>query len=74
MSRRLPVVSGDRLLRVLLRTGWSVARQRGSHVRLKKGTRSVSVPVHRGRPLPTGTLASILDDAGLDADQLRKLF
>ncbi|MGZ5341431.1 MAG: type II toxin-antitoxin system HicA family toxin [Solirubrobacterales bacterium] len=36
MSPRQPVVSGKALVRALERDGWSVVRQRGSHVRLKK--------------------------------------
>jgi len=73
MSCHLPVVSGDRLVRALRRVGWNVVRQRGSHVRLQRGAVRISVPVHRGRPLPTGTLAGILGDAGLSASDLRKL-
>lgn len=35
MSSRLPVVSGEQLVRALERAGWQPVRQRGSHVRLK---------------------------------------
>jgi predicted RNA binding protein YcfA (HicA-like mRNA interferase family) len=73
VSDRLPVVAGDRLVRALQRVGWVVVRQRGSHCRLQKGDIFVSVPVHRGRALPNGTLAGILSDAGLSARDLRKL-
>jgi predicted RNA binding protein YcfA (HicA-like mRNA interferase family) len=53
--------------------GWVVARQRGSHVRLKKsGQRhALVVPLHR--ELRRGTLAGILRDADLSADDLRRL-
>lgn len=49
MSERLPVVSGAQLIDVLQKLGWEVARQRGSHVRLKHQDRAVSlvVPLHR---------------------------
>jgi predicted RNA binding protein YcfA (HicA-like mRNA interferase family) len=73
MSRKVPVVSGDRLVRALRRAGWVIVRRRGSHVRLQKGLIFVSVPVHGERALPTGTLAAILSDAGLSGDALRKL-
>ena len=62
MSSRLPVVTGDRLVRVLLRLGWRVNRQRGSHVRLKRGNVSVSIAVHAKHTLPSGTLAAILGE------------
>jgi predicted RNA binding protein YcfA (HicA-like mRNA interferase family) len=72
VNRGLPVVSGQRLVKALERAGWQLARQRGSHVRLKHPDRrnAVTVPLHR--ELKRGTLAGILNDAGLDPDQLRR--
>lgn len=72
-DRRLPVVSGRQLVRALERLGWEVARQRGSHVRLKHPERrnALTVPLHR--ELKRGTLGGILTDAGLDAEQLREV-
>jgi predicted RNA binding protein YcfA (HicA-like mRNA interferase family) len=73
MSEGLPVVSGQRLVGALEREGWQLVRQRGSHVRMKHpGHRtSITVPLHR--ELKRGTLSGILNDAGLDSDQLRRL-
>lgn len=73
MSPRQPVVSGERLIKVLRKEGWEVVRQRGSHVRLKKPGRrhALVVPLHR--ELRRGTLAGILRDADLSADDLRRL-
>jgi predicted RNA binding protein YcfA (HicA-like mRNA interferase family) len=73
VSPRQPVVSGERLIKVLRKEGWEVARQRGSHVRLKKtGHRhALVVPLHR--ELRRGTLAGILRDADLSAEDLRRL-
>lgn len=54
-------VSGDRLIRTLELAGYSIARQRGSHVRLQHPgppVHSVTVPLHR--PLKPGTLHGIL--------------
>jgi predicted RNA binding protein YcfA (HicA-like mRNA interferase family) len=73
VSDGLPVVSGQQLVKALERAGWSVARQRGSHVRMKHGDRRVSLTVPLHRELKRGTLSGILNDAGLDADQLRQL-
>ncbi|HVQ60344.1 MAG TPA: type II toxin-antitoxin system HicA family toxin [Solirubrobacterales bacterium] len=68
MTPRQPVVSGAQLVKALEKDGWTVVRQRGSHVRLKKPGRRMAlvVPVHR--ELRKGTLAGILRDADLDAD------
>lgn len=73
MSPRQPVVSGERLIKALRKERWEVVRQRGSHVRLKKTGRrhALVVPLHR--ELRRGTLAGILRDADLSADDLRRL-
>jgi predicted RNA binding protein YcfA (HicA-like mRNA interferase family) len=73
VSERLPVLSGQRLVKALEREGWQLVRQRGSHVRMKHPDRRVSLTVPLHRELKRGTLAGILNDAGLDAQQLRRL-
>jgi len=72
---RLPRVTAAELLRALRRNGWEEDHQTGSHVILLHPGRPgrVSVPVHSGRTLRLGTLKSILDQAGLTADELRAL-
>ena len=35
MSPKLPVISGEELIRVLRKFGYEVVRQKGSHVRLR---------------------------------------
>jgi predicted RNA binding protein YcfA (HicA-like mRNA interferase family) len=73
VSDGLPVLSGQRLVRALKRAGWEPARQRGSHVRLKHPARHTPLTVPLHRELKRGTLSGILRDAGLDADELRRL-
>jgi predicted RNA binding protein YcfA (HicA-like mRNA interferase family) len=73
VSGQLPVVSGQRLVKALERAGWSVVRQRGSHVRMKHPDHAVSLTVPLHRELKRGTLSGILNDAGVGADQLRRL-
>jgi len=71
---RLPRITAAELLRALRRDGWIVDHQTGSHIVLlhpvKQGR--VTVPFHRGT-MRTGTIVSILDQAGLSADDLRRL-
>jgi predicted RNA binding protein YcfA (HicA-like mRNA interferase family) len=73
VSARLPVVSGAGLIKALEHEGWQVARQRGSHVRLKhpRRTRPLTVPLHK--EIRRKTLAGILKDAGITAEELRNL-
>jgi predicted RNA binding protein YcfA (HicA-like mRNA interferase family) len=64
-------VSGKHLCKVLERKGWTVVRIRSSHhiYTSPDRSRTVSVPVHGNRTLPTGTQHGIMKDAGLtDAD------
>jgi predicted RNA binding protein YcfA (HicA-like mRNA interferase family) len=64
----LPVLSGDECVRALQRIGYEVARQRGSHVRLRcSGRPPVTVPLHR--ELDRGTLRAILRAAGIEVDE-----
>ena len=72
MSPRLPRVSGDEAVRVLQRAGFAPVSQRGSHHKLRHADgRTVIVPVHR--ELATGTFASILRQAGLNAADFEAL-
>ena len=59
-------VSGDRLIRTLQQLGYSIVRQRGSHVRLAHPgppAHGLTVPLHS--PLKTGTLHGILAEVAL---------
>jgi len=73
VSPHQPVVSGERLIKALRKDGWAVVRQRGSHVRLKKAGRRYALVVPLHREVRRGTLAGILRDADLSADDLRHL-
>jgi predicted RNA binding protein YcfA (HicA-like mRNA interferase family) len=73
VSPRQPVVSGQRLIKALEAEDWKVVRQRGSHVRLKKEGRRIALVVPLHKELRKGTLAGILRDADLAADDLRRL-
>jgi predicted RNA binding protein YcfA (HicA-like mRNA interferase family) len=73
VSERLPVLSRGGLVKALERAGWQTVRQRSSHVRMKHPDRRVSLTLPLHRELKRGTLFGILTDAGLDAEQLRRL-
>jgi len=72
---RLPRITGQQALRALRRAGWNDVRRKGSHVLLHHESRPgrVVVPMHAGKTLKPKTLLSILDQAGIDPDQLRGL-
>ena len=64
---KLPVVSGDDLIKLLKRLGYEIVRQRGSHVRLRKvtdiGEHKITVPHHP--EIAKGTLSDILSKVAL---------
>ena len=64
---KLPVVSGDRLIKLFRKLGYEVVRQRGSHVRLRKitdvGEHNITVPNHS--EIAKGTLMDILSKVSL---------
>ena len=71
---KLPVVSGEEVIKALHRAGFRAVRQKGSHVRLEKrteeGTIKVTVPLHS---LKRKTLQIILKQAGLSVEEFLKL-
>ena len=75
MSSKLPVVSGETLIRALKQLGYEIVRQKGSHVRLYPPADSrrkpTTVPLHD--ELAKGTLKAILRDAGITVEQLVEL-
>jgi predicted RNA binding protein YcfA (HicA-like mRNA interferase family) len=71
---RLPRVSGRRLERALRRAGFVALRGEGDHVFLHHpDTGRTATIVSTPKDLPVGTVASILRQAGLSAEDLRKL-
>ena len=69
---RLPQVSGRALVHLLHSLGYETLRQRGSHIRLKKGNLSVTVPIHPG-DLSQTVLRSTLRQAHLIPEEFLKL-
>lgn len=67
---KLPVISGREAVKALERAGFSVVRQRGSHVRLMKALEDevirLTIPLHS--TLKKGTLSRIVKDAGLTVE------
>lgn len=75
MSGKLPRVDCQQLIRALKRAGFEEHRQRGSHLHMHRPSdnRRVTVPVHKGRIIPIGTLRGILRDADISIDEFHKL-
>ncbi len=58
--------SSKDLLQILLKDGWTIKRQRGSHVQLEHPTKKGKVTVpHPNKDLPPKTVQTILKQANL---------
>jgi predicted RNA binding protein YcfA (HicA-like mRNA interferase family) len=64
---KLPRISGLEAIKALQRLGFEQSRQSGSHVVMRKEHRGCVVPLHR--ELKVGTLAGVLRQAGVSADE-----
>ena len=64
---KLPRISGAEAVRALQRLGFEVARQRGSHIVMRRGASGCVVPNHR--EIKTGTLAGVLRQAGVSVEE-----
>ena len=64
---KLPRISGKECIKALERIGFYQARQRGSHVVMRKDASGCVVPVHK--ELKPGTLSGILKQAGVSVNE-----
>jgi len=72
---RLPRLTAPELIHVVERRGFVLARIRGSHQIFYDSStgRRVTIPFHRGKIIPPGTLLNVLREAGIDRDELEGL-
>lgn len=72
---KVPTLPYTSIIKALQRDGWTVVRQRGSHIRLQKhlGDELLKITVPAHRPVKRSTLAHILKQARLDTDKFLEL-
>jgi predicted RNA binding protein YcfA (HicA-like mRNA interferase family) len=71
---KLPTdLTGQELVRVLLRVGFVISRQKGSHIILRREDPYARVVVPDHKRVRPGTLRRILNDAGLSVERLLEL-
>ena len=68
----LPRISGREAIEVFERIGFVRARQRGSHVVLRRGTTGCVIPLHKS--LAVGTLRSAIRQAGITPEEFVAAF
>jgi predicted RNA binding protein YcfA (HicA-like mRNA interferase family) len=71
---KLPVVSGQDVVKALSRIGYQFDHQRGSHMVLRQDVepyRRLTVPNHK--EIAKGTLRKIIREAGLSIEEFNRL-
>ena len=72
MSRRFPARNAKEVVKVLRKHGFALVAQSGSHQKWRhENGQQVIVAMHGNKPIPTGTLKSIVEGSGLDAEDFR---
>ena len=72
---RIPIISGEKLIKVLKKNGFILNRISGSHRILIHPIKqiSISVPVHKGKTLGRGITLAIIKDAEITIEDFLKL-
>lgn len=74
MNGKLPKVTAKEIIAVLEKAGFILSRQSGSHKIYKNcDGKRVTIPYHSGKILHPKVLKSILKDANIDFNELKKL-
>ncbi len=72
---KVPSLPYTQIVKALQKDGWTVVRQRGSHIRLQKRVADellkITVPAHR--PVKRSTLAHILKQARITVTRFAEL-
>lgn len=69
---KLPVISGREMVKGLMKLGYYIRDQEGSHIHLRHAIRrSLTVPNHK--EIARGTLRTIIREAGLTVEEFRDL-
>ncbi|MDI6744146.1 MAG: type II toxin-antitoxin system HicA family toxin [Thermodesulfovibrionales bacterium] len=73
MSKSLKLCSGAGAVQKFKRAGWTVARQKGSHVMMTKPDYqwTLSIPLHD--ELGPGLLSKLIKQAGLTVEEFNRL-
>ena len=70
---KLPQISGSELVHVLQKRGFTLRRQHGSHIIMRRDDPFAQTVVPNHRRLDRGTLRAILNQASITVDELNKL-
>jgi len=67
--QKIPLLSGREVVKVFVRLGWEVARQRGSHIILVKEGHIATLSIPDHHEVARGTLRSLIARAGVTIEE-----
>ena len=70
---RLPVLSGQKCIKILSKAGFYLKRQEGSHITLRRDNPFGQVVVPDHKELDRGTLRAIIRQTGLSLEEFIRL-
>jgi len=70
---KLPQVSGQEMVRALQKIGFTVRRQQGSHLIMRRDDPFAQTVVPNHHQIDRGTLRAILRQSGVSVEQLTEL-
>lgn len=70
---QLPQISGRVCVQALIRAGFHIRRQQGSHIILRRDDPFAQIVVPDHRQLDRGTLRAIIRQAGLSVNEFNEL-
>jgi len=73
MGTNIKLCSGAEAVRKLQRAGWSVARQKGSHVMMTKPGYQWTLSIPQHSELGPGLLRKLIRQAGLTIEEFNRL-
>ena len=73
MDKRLTLCSGAETVRKLQKAGWSVARQKGSHIMMTKPGYQWTLSIPQHKELGPGLLRKLIRQADLSIEEFNDL-
>lgn len=73
MGEKLKLCSGSDVVRKLQLAGWSIARQKGSHLMMTKPNYEYTLSIPQHNELGAGILRKIIRQAGITVEEFNAL-
>jgi len=71
---KLSPINSSKLIKILQRLGFTILRQKGSHVRMSHPDgKKTTIPIHSGEKIGVGLLRKILRDANISRKEFESL-